>query len=701
MTIALAAVLGLASFVAAAPAPRPSPPSKQTRALTVKILTSTPKTLIVSPDGEFSAVDGENAITVWSLPMGKPKFLIDRPDVKGASSRDKYLFKAMSFSPDGRHLMAELRRFKANAAGEFDAVHASVVLISVVEEKTVRILHSIEGRCFSGPVLTMCPDVVKSYFSADARHAIIWTNQVLSGDAKVEYRIETVLAVYALDGTKLVGENQILVRFPASGRSQEVEKSSRRMMDFAGVDMDGRMLAIVSDAGSCAVKDFETGKRIAFLDDCTEDDMPAMHRTAAVINSETSPAPFFKVWGFDGNLRAKIPDEDGDAYALRGHALTRDARYALHYRSKTYNAPSGEVALWDLKTGVKISSGSAPEFDSGYTLGMTPDHKHVFFNHDRKLHYASLDVGVPLAPEEKLFIASVDETALSAAPAPAAASAPAPAANFDQPPASKTATDADAYAVVVGIEKYRQASIPVVDFAARDAKTMYDYLTGAMGYDPKNVLLMTNEQATKTDLEKNLGSWLKNRVGAKSRVFVYYAGHGAPNPTTGEGYLMPYEADASYLEDTAYPVAKLYASLGKLPTKSITVVLDACFSGQGARSLIAKGARPLVAVVQAKSASNSVVLSASAANQISSSDPERRHGLFSSRLFQALHGAADADGDGNVTTAEVYEFVLPAVERAARLQNQEQTPTLSPSLAAVKAEPGLPWIVLEKKGAKP
>lgn len=701
MTISLAAVLGLVSFVAAAPAPRSSPPSDRIRPLTVKILTSTPDTLTVSPDGEFSAVEGENAITVWSLPMGKPKFLIDRPDVKGASSRDKYLFKPKSFSPDGKYLMAELRRFLTNAAGEYQGVHVSVVLISVVEEKTVRTLHSFEGRCVARDGPSLCPEIVSAKFSADARHVIIWTNRFLSGNAFVEYRYETVLAVYALDGTKLVDETQVVVRFPGSNRSMEVEKASRRMMDFAGVDMDGRMLAIVSDAGSCAVKDFETGKRIAFLDDCTEEDLPTMHGTAAVINSETSPAPFFKVWGFDGTLRAKIPDEDGDAYQLRGHALTRDARYALHYRSKTYNAPSGDVSLWDLKTGVKISSGSAPEFSSGYTLKMTPDHKHVFFEHDRKLHYATIDAGVPLAPEEKLFIASVDETALAAAPAPAAASAPAPATNFDQPPASKTAANADAYAVVIGIEKYRQASIPVVDYAARDAKTMYDYLTGAMGYDPKNVLLMTNEQATKTDLEKNLGSWLKNRVGAKSRVFVYYAGHGAPNPTTGEGYLMPYEADASYLEDTAYPVAKLYASLGKLPTKSITVVLDACFSGQGARSLIAKGARPLVSVVQAKSSSNSVVLSASAANQISSSDPERRHGLFSSRLFQALHGAADADGDGNVTTAEVYEFVLPAVERAARLQNQEQTPTLSPSLAAVKAEPGLPWIVLEKKGAKP
>jgi hypothetical protein len=188
--------------------------------------------------------------------------------------------------------------------------------------------------------------------------------------------------------------------------------------------------------------------------------------------------------------------------------------------------------------------------------------------------------------------------------------------DVDSIPRGAAKVDPDAYAIVIGIEKYQQDGIPPVDYAAHDAQTMYSYLTGAMGFDAKNIVLLTDAQATKTSLEKNL-KWLSNRVTAKSRVFVYYAGHGSPNPETGQGYLMPYEADPSYLDETAFPIAKLYASLGKLPTQDVTVVLDACFSGQGGRSLIAKGTRPLVSVVQSKAEPNTVVLAAAGSNQVS------------------------------------------------------------------------------------
>jgi uncharacterized caspase-like protein len=216
----------------------------------------------------------------------------------------------------------------------------------------------------------------------------------------------------------------------------------------------------------------------------------------------------------------------------------------------------------------------------------------------------------------------------------------------------------------------------------------------AMGFDSKNVALLTNERASKTDIEKHLGSWLRNRATANSRVFVYYAGHGSPNPASGEGYLMPYEADPSYLEDTAYPISKLYSSLGKLPAKEITVVLDACFSGQGGRSLIAKGSRPLVQMKDAQVTGRTVVLAAATGAQISAADTERRHGLLTGYLLEALHGGADADGDGKITGAEVYAFVRPKVERAAKLQNVEQTPTVSPSPEALSGS--RPWIVLKK-----
>jgi uncharacterized caspase-like protein len=212
---------------------------------------------------------------------------------------------------------------------------------------------------------------------------------------------------------------------------------------------------------------------------------------------------------------------------------------------------------------------------------------------------------------------------------------------------------------------------------------MRDYLVGAMGFDEANVVLLTNEQATKTDLEKHLGPWLANRVTAKSRVFVYYAGHGAPNPATGKGFLVPYEGDPNYTDVTGFPLQALYDALGRLPAKDVTVVLDACFSGSGGRSLLAKGARPLVHAVKASAAGNTTVLAAASGAQVSASYPEGRHGLLSYFLFEGLQGAADADQDGAITTAELFAHARARVEREARKQNLEQTPQLSGAGSAV------------------
>ncbi|MBI5624708.1 MAG: hypothetical protein HY924_13095 [Elusimicrobia bacterium] len=62
---------------------------------------------------------------------------------------------------------------------------------------------------------------------------------------------------------------------------------------------------------------------------------------------------------------------------------------------------------------------------------------------------------------------------------------------------------------------------------------------------------------------------------------VYFAGYGAPNPETGEGFILPYSGDPAYTDETAFPLKKLYAHLDGLPTKDVTVLLDACFSGRG------------------------------------------------------------------------------------------------------------------------
>jgi hypothetical protein len=261
----------------------------------------------------------------------------------------------------------------------------------------------------------------------------------------------------------------------------------------------------------------------------------------------------------------------------------------------------------------------------------------------------------------------------------AAEPAPAPAVeDVDTPPASRTARDPDAYAVVIGIEKYRD--LPAAEFAARDARSVYAYLTESMGFDPKNVVLLQNERATLTDMVTYLGSWLQDRAAAKSRVFVYFSGHGAPDPRSGQAHLVPYDGDPAYADTKAFSLQRLYEGLGKLPTGDVFVALDSCFSGAGGRSLIAKGTRPLITVDQSsRLASNMVLLAAAGPEQISTSEPEAQHGLLTYFLLKGLRGAADSDEDGRLTTKELFAYLQPAVEREARKRHVSQVPVLTPA----------------------
>jgi hypothetical protein len=223
-----------------------------------------------------------------------------------------------------------------------------------------------------------------------------------------------------------------------------------------------------------------------------------------------------------------------------------------------------------------------------------------------------------------------------------------PEANeVDQLPASRARLNPNAYALVVGIEQYRQG-LPSADYSAHDAEIVDKYLTGVLGYPQENVVRLLNDRATKTDLEKYVEGWLPNRVGKDDTVFLYFSGHGAPNPQTGDAYLIPYDGDPAFVEKTGYPVKRLYESLGKLPAKQVVVMLDSCFSGAGGRSVLARGMRPMVISVENPVVANgkTVVLTASAGNQVSSTYLAKGHGLLTYFFLRGLKGEGDRNNDG-------------------------------------------------------
>lgn len=230
-------------------------------------------------------------------------------------------------------------------------------------------------------------------------------------------------------------------------------------------------------------------------------------------------------------------------------------------------------------------------------------------------------------------------------------------------------------AVIIGIEAYQ--SLPKSDYSYDDARLVKEYAK-ALGFLERNIELITDEKATKTTIEKTLEVWLRNKAKPNSRIFVYYSGHGSPDPATGESYIVPYDGDPNYLSVTGYPLKRLYERLGSLTAAEVIVVLDSCFSGAGGRSLLAKGARPLIMTTAAAvSYPNMAVLSATQGAQISTSSPDKGHGVFTYYFLKALK-------EGKTSIADIYEFIQPQIEDEAKQLNVQQSPGINPDVEKLK-----------------
>jgi len=227
------------------------------------------------------------------------------------------------------------------------------------------------------------------------------------------------------------------------------------------------------------------------------------------------------------------------------------------------------------------------------------------------------------------------------------------------------------FAVIIGIENYQ--SVAKSEYSLSDAGLVKDYFK-ALGFQERNIEFIINERATKSGIEKSIEGWLPNRIKKGSSVIVYYSGHGAPDPESGNSYIVPYDGDPNYLSMTGYPLQKMYDRLGKSGAKEIIIVLDSCFSGGGGRSILAKGARPLVMTTEVPHIlSNMVVLTATQGSQISTSSSEKGHGVLTYYFLKAIK-------DGKRNIAEIYEFIKPQVENEAKQLNVQQSPSISPDI---------------------
>ncbi|MBA4397824.1 MAG: hypothetical protein C0394_10665 [Syntrophus sp. (in: bacteria)] len=248
-------------------------------------------------------------------------------------------------------------------------------------------------------------------------------------------------------------------------------------------------------------------------------------------------------------------------------------------------------------------------------------------------------------------------------------------------------------AVVIGNRNYAASGSPDVDFANRDAQVMKEYLIRTMGYDPAMILYA--EDATLSKFNEFFGSershkgrlfrYVKQGV---SKVFVYYVGHGAPDLESNEAYFVPVDAHPQDLKSNGYRLQTFYDNLAKVPAKKMTVVLDACFSGNSDRGMLFKNISPTLVKVKKefRGPQNAVLMTSAAVDQVSTWYRDKRHSLFTYFFLKGLQGEADTNKDGRITVGEMDHYLKEQVPYMARkLTGNEQNPVVTGNAADVIA----------------
>lgn len=228
------------------------------------------------------------------------------------------------------------------------------------------------------------------------------------------------------------------------------------------------------------------------------------------------------------------------------------------------------------------------------------------------------------------------------------------------------------FAVIIANEKYQ--SVASVPYAINDGNIFREYCVKTLGIPEKQVKYLPDATGNQIKAQVN---WLQNicEVFEDAQVIFYYAGHGIPDESSRTAYLLPVDGIGTDIS-TGYKLDDLYASLGNIPTKNVTVFMDACFSGSKREQGMLASARGVA--IKARSGmpqGNMVVFSAAQGDETAYPNNEEKHGMFTYFLLKKLQ-----ETKGDVTLYELGEYIKTNVSQQSILLNgKSQTPCVTPS----------------------
>ena len=241
------------------------------------------------------------------------------------------------------------------------------------------------------------------------------------------------------------------------------------------------------------------------------------------------------------------------------------------------------------------------------------------------------------------------------------------------------------YALLVGVNKYKKSELNNLKFSENDvteiSKTLLDN-----GYEPRNVVLMTQSRASKGDdfwkfyptlanIETQLNLLLANRK-PDDTVIVALAGHGLQFEDDGEHYFCPMDTKVAD-RSTLLSIAEVFKKLENCNASGKVLLVDACRNDPLANS--ARSASFNLGDISNRlnvdSLGGTVAFFSCSAAQKSYEDEELGggHGVFLFHVNEALSGGFKGHEEGeDITFSDLKAHAYSATEEYVRTEFEER-----------------------------
>ena len=212
----------------------------------------------------------------------------------------------------------------------------------------------------------------------------------------------------------------------------------------------------------------------------------------------------------------------------------------------------------------------------------------------------------------------------------------------------------DRYAVIVG-NNLGARDEPRLRFAEADAVKLRDALRAIGGFPPENLVLLQGDGlaavrgaviATNDRVRASLAA------GHQALLLVYYSGHA--------------DAEALHLGEGRLPLGELEQLVRGSAANVRLLIVDGCRSGALTQAKGGTRAPPFpVEIEQRLAGEGAIFLTASAVNEEAQESDAIGGSFFTHYLVSGLLGAADQNGDGQVSVEEAYRFAYDSTLRAS------------------------------------